>query len=574
MLGIQKNLRVAVYARVSSEDQQERGTIENQLEFARKYCDLHQLQVVEWYKDDGVSGTLPLENRNVGLRLLNDAMANKFELVLIYKLDRLGRSARVILNSVHELEQSNVKVRSMTEPFDTSDPSGRFLLTMLAGVADLERETIIERMWHGANRAAGRGKWVGGITPYGYKVNEEGYLEVNEDPLVGDLSEAEVIRLIYKKVAEEKWTTIKVADYLNSLGVPPAYKRDNRKVLRGKRKVNTAGVWHPTRIRNIIINTTYKGLHRYGKRATRQREIIEREVPAIVSEEIWDKAQQVLKSNQIVAMRNTKRQYLLRSLIKCGICDRTYYGTVHPGSNREYKGYYVCSGKNKHYDKKCSLAKNIPMDEIDDFVWKQCVEFIENPGKAIEELSKSLDHSKNRLNELKEELALLQENLHAKEDEIQNILNLFRKKIISSQEVEKQILEIKDEKEKIQNQIEETKLQIQKDQNINKGYYSASQLLSELKEKLNSKLTYEVKREIVTTLVDRIVVDTKINEHGRKEATVSVKFIFSPTVIHTDKRAINNWGMEIQRKMKLNVPEASSTIPPSLLQRLGSGTHD
>ena len=56
----------AVYARVSSEDQAERGTIENQLEFARKYCDLHQLEIVDWYLDEGVTGTLPLEERPEG----------------------------------------------------------------------------------------------------------------------------------------------------------------------------------------------------------------------------------------------------------------------------------------------------------------------------------------------------------------------------------------------------------------------------------------------------------------------------------------------------------------------------
>ncbi len=173
-------IRLACYARVSSDDQAERGTIQNQIEFATKYCDLHQLGPIEWYKDDGVTGTIPLEMRPDGARLLEDAKTGRLDLLLIYKLDRLGRSARVILNSVYELEQHGVKIRSMTEPFDTGDPSGRFLLTILAGVADLERETILDRMWHGANRAARSGKWLGGIVPYGYRVNEEKYLEVNE----------------------------------------------------------------------------------------------------------------------------------------------------------------------------------------------------------------------------------------------------------------------------------------------------------------------------------------------------------------------------------------------------------
>lgn len=228
-------MRVAVYARVSSEDQAERGTIENQVEFATKYCDLHELDIVGWYKDDGVTGTLPLEQREAGRQLLQDAKEQLFETVLIYKLDRLGRSARIILNAVHDLETLGVKVRSMTEPFDTGDASGRFLLTILAGVADLERENILARMSAGADRAAREGKWLGGIVPYGYYVNNEGYLEVSEEPLPGfEMSEADVIRLIYRLTVDQHMSTVQIADYLNALGIPPSYVKDE--IKSGKRK--------------------------------------------------------------------------------------------------------------------------------------------------------------------------------------------------------------------------------------------------------------------------------------------------------------------------------------------------
>jgi site-specific DNA recombinase len=90
-------MRAAVYARVSSEDQQERRTIETQLEFARKYCDLHQIDVVEWYQDDGVSGTIPMEDREAGTRALNDAKAGKYQLLLVTSwialADRRGLSS-------------------------------------------------------------------------------------------------------------------------------------------------------------------------------------------------------------------------------------------------------------------------------------------------------------------------------------------------------------------------------------------------------------------------------------------------------------------------------------------------
>lgn len=86
----------SLYDRVSSEEQADRGTIQNQIDFGNKYCDLHEILIDRWHKDDGVTGTIPLELRPEGSKLLEDAKAGNIELLLIYKLDRLDRSARVI----------------------------------------------------------------------------------------------------------------------------------------------------------------------------------------------------------------------------------------------------------------------------------------------------------------------------------------------------------------------------------------------------------------------------------------------------------------------------------------------
>jgi len=112
------------------------------------------------------------------------------------------------LNGVHTLEQYGIKIKSITEPFDTSDPSGRFLLTILAGVADLERSNILDRLWHGANRAARNGKWLGGICPYGYRVDNEGFLTICDTPLPGfDMSEADVAILVFRLTVEQNMST-------------------------------------------------------------------------------------------------------------------------------------------------------------------------------------------------------------------------------------------------------------------------------------------------------------------------------------------------------------------------------
>ncbi|GGE16376.1 serine recombinase [Marinithermofilum abyssi] len=531
-------MKVAVYARVSSEDQQDRGTIENQLEFARKYCDLHQLNVVEWYKDNGITGTIPLDEREDGARLLKDAYAGQFDLLLVYRLDRLGRSARIILNSVYELEQHGVTIRSMSEPFDTGNPNGRFMLTILAGVADLERETILERMWHGANRAARSGKWLGGIVPYGYRTNQEGYLEVNEDPLPDmDISEADVIRLIYRLITTQRYSTIKVADYLNSLGIPPSYKKDGRQVKRGKRKVNTAGMWSPSRIRNMVVNSTYKGIHHYGKRTTKERNLITREVPAIVSEEVWKQAQQVLKDNHIEADRNSRRKYLLRSLIKCEQCGRTYVGVSYPGSKRKPKAYYVCGGKHAYrgpLNEKCR-SKNVPQQWLEDTIWNQCVAFILSPGEAIKELSASMEEKRVVKTDLSSEKELIEQTLQEKDREKQSILDLFRKQLISNQDVELQLQKIRKEQSELRKRINEIDQERQSQSWVDEQFNSAEELLNNLREKLAKEPTFEDRRAIVKSLVKEVRVHTHLNETGRKVATVFVKFSFGNDTLRTDR---------------------------------------
>ena len=112
-------MALAIYARVSTEEQRERQSIRTQIEFGERYCQLHSLASYRTYCDDGVSGTVPLDLRPEGGKILTDARSGKFNQLLIYKLDRLGRETRLILNAVAELERLGVRVRSMTEEFDT-----------------------------------------------------------------------------------------------------------------------------------------------------------------------------------------------------------------------------------------------------------------------------------------------------------------------------------------------------------------------------------------------------------------------------------------------------------------------
>lgn len=529
---------VVVYPRVSSDDQAERETIENQVEFAEKYCELHKMNIIDWYKDDGVSGRIPLEQRPEGKRLLEDAKAGKFKTVLIYNMKRLGRKAKITLDAIYQLEEYGVKIKSMTEPFDTGDPMGRFIITVLAGQAEFDRDTLLDTLWHGANRAARLGKWLGGIVPYGYCKDEESYLYVDESPIPGkeDMSQAGVIRLMYDLIGRQGWSTTKVADYFNALKIPPSYVKNGLKVKRGQRKVNTAGIWWPNRISNMIKNTTYKGYHDYGKRATRERELIRREVPAIVSPELWEAACQALRSNQRESKRNATRDYLLRGLIKCGSCGITYIGTGYSDSKGKKKAYYSCGGKSLYKGpyEKCE-NKNVPGVWLEELVWNECVNYILDPGEAINALANGIDEKKKITDELLNEKQLVLSSLHSKESEKQSILTLYRQKIISALDVERQLQEILKESNSLELRIKEIDRAIADESNIADQFDSIEHLLVAFRDKLTSDPPFEIKRDIVKTLVNKIRVIQEIEpDTGKPYANVQVQYCFSQGINHTD----------------------------------------
>ncbi len=522
----------AVYCRVSSEAQQERQTIESQLEFAQKYCELNGIEITEIYRDDGITGTLPLQDRPAGGRMLADAKAERFTLLLIFKLDRLGRSTRVILNAVHDLDEMRVKVRSMTEPFDTSDASGRFLLTILAGVADLERSNILQRMELGAVRAAKEGKWLGGIVPYGYIKNKDKYLEINEQKIPGfDLSEPDVVRMMFHMCADKRASTIKIADHLNALGIPPAWVAHG---LGGKRRNNTRGIWTQSRILRILRSSTYKGIHQYGKRSQKERELIERQVPAIVDADIWGKVQNVLTGNQIDAVKNSKHVYLLKSLIKCAECGSTYRGNP---------GYYSCGGrsnwKRMGRSERCT-GMSINMEWLDNFVWQNCLRYINNPHLVV----KALDESQNDTDMTAQRIDILGKRLIELAGEREQMLELYRQKIITVKDLTAQLGKLEQETSEAKTELDKLKADAADNNQLFAIKETALNMLELLQKSANKPdITIELKQTIIKTMVNKILVDTD-NSGNKPRARITIQYAFTGESSAIFTRTVDCRGMD------------------------------
>lgn len=490
----------ALYYRVSSDDQKERDTIENQIDTLHTYIELkEEFEIYDEYPDNGVSGTIPFEQRTEGNRLLKDAEKGLFDTVLVWKVDRFGRDTLSGLQAVEMLRKYNIEIISITEPFDLNTPTGRFQFITYLNMAELDRNNILDRMFLGATRAAKNGKWMGGIVPYGYFVNNDGFLEIDKD-------ESEVIKKIFDLYTNDKLSLIDIAVYLNNAGIQSSCGSG-----KGGRTKGITKMWRAGSIQRIISSTTYKGIHKYGKRASRRKEPILREVPAIVTEETWDLAQEIKKENLLDAKRcNNKRDYLLRGLIKCKYCGKTYYGI----SYKDRSSVYCCSGKRGENKRilgiKCDNI-NINTEMIENEVWKDCLNILLHYDEYINDIKRT---SKSGEQDYISELNNLKCSFTDLNREKNSILTLFRKNKILEEELDEQLADIRKDEEKLQKLILITEGKIGMKTQENELIEGMSSKLKYYHDKIDN-LTFEDKRDIVKLLVKQITVETVIQNGAR-----------------------------------------------------------
>ncbi len=373
--------RVVTYERVSSEDQRERETIKTQTEeLVRHLASLPDVRIVGRYQDDGISGTVPFAQRPGGARLLRDAAKQGFSEIWVYRLDRLGRDDIDPLVVRRQLEAQGVTVNSVVEGHPDD-----FMYAILVAVGAQERRTFLGRSISGMDRAAREGRYTGGIAPFGYRVEGKkpsARLVPDEETFWSDLSAADLMRRIYQWLSDG-WTCVRIAQELNSLGVPTAASRSGP----GTRVKAVQPRWRAGRIRNMVVNSVYKGEYHYGKRATRRKETIPGQVPALVSPELWQAAQDTLARNRLMP-KNSPRTYLLRTVMRCGICGLTYVGTTNRG-----KVWYRCNGKfieRGPIDGRCP-GKGLDATRIEPLVWGDIERFLRAPGAMLDELSPDLE---------------------------------------------------------------------------------------------------------------------------------------------------------------------------------------
>lgn len=479
--------RAAIYCRVSTDDQKERDTIENQIEVLKSYIEMNnnEYKLVAEYLDNGISGTTSLDIRPYGSKLLHDASQNEFDTIIVYKIDRFARDTLAALNAIENLNKYNVNIVSISEPFDLNTPIGRFQFITYLNMAELERNNILDRMYLGATRAAKQGRWMGGVPPFGYTVNSNGFLEIDKE-------QSEIVKLIYNMYLKKENTMIGIAKHLNDSNIkaPYRYSKSSRAFT---------GIWRQATIRRILSSEVYKGIHHYGKRGTRRKDLIERTTPIIIAATTWDMVQDIKKEKQLNSNRNnTKIEYLLKRLITCDICGRKFYGESY---NSNKSAAYICAGKRGDHkillNDRCT-NNNLNVKETDKIIWDKCIEFMNLY------INNSIDFNITEYNNIID-TGKLELELQSLNKEKNNLIRMCSKELITESELEKELKEIRKNQAYVLEKIEQENNKIK---NIELEKSKINSILNKIEHYKNrmDNLNFEEKRDLVNLIIKEITV--------------------------------------------------------------------
>ena len=364
-------MRVAIYARVSTESQEARGTIGSQLEVLRKRVAAEGHQLVAEYRDDGCSGA---RLDRPGLDALRDAAeAGLLDAVWCLSPDRLARVYAYQAIVLDELARHGVTVLFHDTPALTDDPQAQLLTQVQGVIAEYERAKIAERYRRGKLWRSRAGEVIAWKCSYGYRriarcAERAAHLEVYEP-------EAAIVRRIFRDYVESNLSMRQITWQLNQELVPSPT---------GK------AVWSVSTIGRLIRNEAYVGRAYYNRtaavldrRPTKAKRQVRRPrdqwipiaVPAIIDEELFDAAQRVSYDNSKWSPRRADPEHwLMRGLVKCGHCGVSVSCHKMRGRNGVFHHYYYCHNHDplraggEH--RRCP-ERNIRADELDAFVFDQ-----------------------------------------------------------------------------------------------------------------------------------------------------------------------------------------------------------
>jgi site-specific DNA recombinase len=304
---------------------------------------------------------------------------------------------------------------------------------------------------------------------------------------------------MYQWMGLEDYTCWAVADELNARGIPTHFTRDGRG-LRGKK---TSGGWGAGHVRNMLVNPMYKGERRYGRRSPRQgREIIICPVPALVSAELWQRAKDTLAAH-VCRPRETSRFYVLRGVMKCGACGRSYIGTHSQG-----KIYYRCTGHLRRLGTpEVCRAAGLKAQTIEAKVWAEVERLLLEPSPPSPPSGPAQD-----LRPAPVDPAPLRDMLLRKDEERKRLLAAYVGEAISLAEFQAEVALI----DQTKRGLEERLRALQEVAGPESPELLDEAALGALRARLGHPLDEAERRDVILAVLSRVTVHREPPEAGRK----------------------------------------------------------
>ena len=487
-------LRVCFYARVSTDKDEQLHSLSAQISFFNDYISkVPNWQFIGSYIDEGISGT-SVNKREEFLRMIEDAKQHKFDLILTKEISRFSRSTLDSIKYTQELLQDGVGVYFLNDNINTILPDSELRLTIMSSIAQDEVRKLSERVSFGMKRSIDSGTVLGCSNIYGY-VKDKGKLVIDE-------KQAEMIKIIFDRYANTTDGLSKVSKYLYELG----YK--NKK---GKR-IDT------TILTRIIENPKYKGYYCGHKtkvldyRTKKKKKLNESDwiiykdyenVPPIVSEELWKRANKKLKerqdsfTNRAINKKVFQNRYTYSGKIYCGCHNLTYHRSS--AGKRKNNPVWECQVYRKESLKGCSNPRVFEF-ELDTLFKDMFNKLLKRKNYIFDEIVSVCENyleSHNNDSEIKkiESKILL---LNNKKDKL---LELVMEEYLEKADYKKQVDLLNEEINFYQNKLNELKID-KKDKNYIKNK------INEIKKALDNCLTDDkCYSDVFNELIDKIIVN-------------------------------------------------------------------
>jgi site-specific DNA recombinase len=534
--------RVCFYCRVSTDEQADQNTVQLQLDYLRsRYkADFEghgpvPMVFVGELIDAGWSGAIPFSDRPDGARALEWAREGKFDVLAVYKVDRLGRTARVLLEAHADLENLDVALTSATEPFDTRpgpmQAFGRFVFQLLGSIAEFERSTIQARTMGGKLRVAKDGQFVNGQVPFGFTVNASGLLVPNRAviPELG-IPESDLVAQLFERIAAGE-SCYGLAEWLTDNGVVSPrrwFNKEHQRLVEADR--DDTQQWTNRRVWETIRNTAYKGERNLSFDQVEHQQTIEE---PIVTPALWDDANDRMKRNSRNPWpdRRGGYVYLLSRKIRCqatlpsGLpCNLLYTG----GINNGYR-YYLCNGTDKTQARRrggnrCP-ARGIRVEKIEAVVWADLAWQIRNPELALSSTQALLRDRQERTVDGEERRLALRK----RRDE----LDLARRHLRALQssgrrpfeEVEEDLANNAHALAQVGEQLMLAETAIETSEAIERRYADAVPLLARLRDQIDD-IEASQDRKTMRTLIDELVSEIRVLDPRSGDPDLEVRYRF------------------------------------------------